>query len=795
MRVALVSPYSWTYPGGVTRHIDALGTQLELMGHEVSILAPVDPDDRRSRLLHRGARPQRRDPDRRVISLGRGVAFGFNGALSNVAITPYAVATLRAALRSGGFDVVHVHEPVVPMVSWDALCYRRPALVGTFHCYSTNPVSNHAGNVFGAARRMNHLHARIAVSEAAAWTARRFFGGRYHVIPNGVDIDSPSETAGQVPAGAPAAGGLAADAPPADPAPLRIAFVGQAVERKGLPVLLRAFEAVREHVPAELTGMGADRQEVAPLLLDEDGVRILGKVSDAEKRAQLRTADLLCAPSLGGESFGMVLTEAFAAGTGVVASDIPGYAGVVHHGDDGILLAPGDATALAEVLRGLALEPERCREMGRAAAISAQRYAWPRIAEDVLDVYEEARRVPEPTRALERAALLTGLRPADLRPRVRPRRLPRLERAPVSRRARGLAVVRRVALLAAAGLVAFLALLALQRIGLARIAGSLLASSPSLVVAGLALMCGAMVLRGFAWHSILSAALPRVRVRRSDALRGTFIGVLMSATLPARLGEPSRALMIARRVGRPRERLPVVLGTVISQAVLNIVALAGLGIAMFSSVNLFDGQHDALLLATVGPVAIALAVLLAPALLAHAPGARSSSAGVAPLVSRLRRALVRVREGLSVFRQPRRAAMATVCQLAAWGLQWLSCYVLLVAFGLQHRAGFAAAAAILFAVNVTAVLPATPSNLGVFQAACVAVLAGAYHVSSANALGYGIVLQAVEVATAVVMGMPALVNEGLSWRDVRLRAIHAAPVKLPALPKKRTPARDVSGRG
>jgi phosphatidylinositol alpha-mannosyltransferase len=304
-----------------------------------------------------------------------------------------------------------------------------------------------------------------------------------------------------------------------------------------------------------------------------------------------------------------------------------------------------------------------------------------------------------------------------------------------------------------------------------------------------------MVLRGISWHAILSAALPQVRVRRSDALRGTFIGVLMSATLPARLGEPSRALMVARRLGRPRERLPVVLGTVVSQAVLNIVALGGLGIAMFSSVNLLDGRHDALLLATVGPVAIALGVLVTPALLARTPGARhSSSARAALVLSRVRRALVRVREGLRVFRQPRRAAIATLAQLGAWALQWLSCYVLLVAFGLEHRAGFAAAAAVLFAVNVTAVLPATPSNLGVFQAACVAVLAGAYHVSSASALGYGIVLQAVEVATAVVMGMPALVNEGLSWRDVRLRTIHVAPVKLPALPQ-RAPTQDVSSGG
>ena len=121
-------------------------------------------------------------------------------------------------------------------------------------------------------------------------------------------------------------------------------------------------------------------------------------------------------------------------------------------------------------------------------------------------------------------------------------------------------------------------------------------------------------------------------------------------------------------------------------------------------------------------------------------------------------------------------------QLGAWALQWLACWVLLAALGLDGRAGAGAAAAVLFAVNVTAVLPATPSNLGVFQAACVAVLSGAYGVSHADALAYGIILQAVEIATAVVMGTPALLKEGLSWRDVRLRAMHSTPVELKPRP-------------
>jgi phosphatidyl-myo-inositol alpha-mannosyltransferase len=142
-----------------------------------------------------------------------------------------------------------------------------------------------------------------------------------------------------------------------------------------------------------------------------------------------------------------------------------------------------------------------------------------------------------------------------------------------------------------------------------------------------------------------------------------------------------------------------------------------------------------------------------------------------------------VRSGLLVFGKPRQAAQATLMQLAAWALQWLSCWFLLIALGISGQASIGAAAAVLFAVNVTAIVPATPANVGVFQAACVAVLGGAYHVSTSGALAYGILLQAVEVATALLMGMPALVKEGLSWREVRLRTMHASPVKLPPLPR------------
>ncbi len=773
MRIALVSPYSWTYPGGVTRHIQALAEQFLDEGHDVRVLAPFDPDDRLAAALHRGAHPQPREAPGYLVPLGRTVGFPANGAVSNLAVTPEGVAAMRRELRAGAFDVVHLHEPVAPALCWDALMSTRAPLVGTFHCYSTSAMANNAAVALGARRRFNRLHQRIAVSEAAAWTARRFFGGRYRIVPNGVEL----------PASVPVRG--AADGE------LRILFVGQAVERKGLPVLLRAFEALRDHIPARLVVIGAREEEISPLLLDSRGVTALGKVGDDVKARELARADVLCAPSLGGESFGMVLTEAFAQGTPVVASDIAGYRDVVRDGAEGLLVPPGDATQLAEALRDLHLDPERRREMGTAAAARARRYAWPAVAGEVLSAYEDAIAAPEPEGARARLAVRLGAIPADLGERVPARRIESLEPATAGagrRRAIGLArrAAAGAALLAGAGLAA----LGLERIGIDKVARSLIDSSPTLVLLGLAIMCASMALRAVSWHAILRAALPSARVRLRDALQGTFIGVLMSATLPARLGEPSRALIVARRTGRPRETLPAVVGTLVSQTMLNLIALLVLGAVMFNSIGLFHGHSDALIAVSVAPLALLLLVLLAPAVLSRGPASRS--ARLQSLVTQARAQLLAVRSGLSVFRQPRLGGEATVAQLGAWALQWLSCYVLLVALGLDARAGVGAAAAVLFAVNVTAVLPATPSNLGVFQAACVAVLHGGFGVSSADALAYGIVLQAVEIATAIIMGMPALVKEGLSWRDVRMRALHTAPVELAARsvprPIKRSPA-------
>jgi phosphatidylinositol alpha-mannosyltransferase len=711
--------------------------------------------------MHRGAAPERRSVPDYLIPLGRSVGFPMNGAMSNLSFFPESATKLGRELREGDYDVIHVHEPNAFAVSPFAIEAARAPVVGTFHAYSTKWLSNSfAANVAGFRRIYAKLTSRIAVSEAAEWTARRYYGGRYRIVPNGVDLSA------------------ARPSPERPHEQLHILFVGRAEGRKGLPVLLRAFEALRgAGVDARLTVAGATAEEVEPLLLDTEGVEIAGRVSDDEKWRLLGSADLLCAPSLGGESFGMVLTEAFASSTPVVASRIAGYRDVVRSRQDGLLVPPGDAVELGEALRDLGLDPDRRECMARSARERAERFAWPQVAREVTEVYEEALAAPVPETRAARAAARVGMRPAEPGPRVRPRRLPSLEpkdSGPSGRR-RAARLARRGAVIGGAVAGVGLTALALKRLGLEPIGRSLLAATPIWVLVAFALMCASMLLRSEAWHAILRAALPGVRVRRRDTARGTMIGVLMSATMPARLGEPSRALIVARRLGRMRDRFPVVLGTIVSQTLLNILALIVLGTVMFATVGIFRGREDALVIATVAPVVLLLLVIATPWLLRRGKPSRFQRVQQAAAVAR--RAMLQVRSGLGVFRRPKLGSWAALMQLTAWAIQWLACYLLLVALGLDGHAGLGAAAAVLFAVNVTAALPATPSNLGVFQAACVAVLS-AYGVSKTDGFAYGVILQAVEIATAVAMGMPALVREGMTWKDLRLRALHAAPVQL-----------------
>jgi phosphatidylinositol alpha-mannosyltransferase len=325
--------------------------------------------------------------------------------------------------------------------------------------------------------------------------------------------------------------------------------------------------------------------------------------------------------------------------------------------------------------------------------------------------------------------------------------------------------LRRWGALATVILLAGLVVFALSRLNLSRVGHALVTASPGWIALALVLMGLSLVLRSISWYATLRAALPETQIRWPPVMRATMIGVMASAVFPGRIGEPSRVLVLTRRLEGPSRRLlPVIAGTVFSQTLINLLALGVLLAATFSSVPLFQGHLAGIEAAVAVPLAVCALVILGPRLLVLAR--RSRSVRVAVAASTITRLLDLARRGLVVFARPRYGLAAVSAQLLAWALQWLACYAVIRALGLQAHANLITAAAILLAVNVSAILPATPSNVGVFQAACLVVLA-AYGVSAGPALAYGIILQAVEVVTALALGIPALLREGLSWEDIR----------------------------
>jgi phosphatidylinositol alpha-mannosyltransferase len=465
----------------------------------------------------------------------------------------------------------------------------------------------------------------------------------------------------------------------------------------------------------------------------------------------------------------------------VNASASAGYSDVVTDGADGVLVPPADPQRLAEELQRIYHEPGRREAMGRAARETAAHYAWPRVAEQVEEVYWEVQGVPETPSTATRLARRAGVAPIDGGPRRPPRRLPSLDPAPAQAVARH-RVARRVGLGVAGLLGLVLTALAANRIGVQDVLASVVRSDAGWVLIATALMMASMFLRAASWFAIARAALPRSPLRRRDVTSATMIGVLMSATLPARLGEPARAMVLSRRTGRMRETFPVLLGTLVSQAALNIVALTLLGVIIVASTDLFHRSSTQLFVFSFAPLLVLVAVLMAPFVVRQ----RNAGGRVGRVARAARGALLRVRSGLQVFRDPRRGTVAAGAQLGAWGIQLLACAALFEALGLHGHVGIGAAAAVLFAVNVTAVVPATPSNIGVFQLAVISVLTTGFGVGAADALAYGVILQAVEIATAVALGLPALVREGLTWSDMRLRALSAAPVRLSPRPGAET---------
>lgn len=361
MRVGLVCPYSLDVPGGVQNHVVELAEALVAAGCDVSILAPADADT---------GLPER------VVSAGRAVPVPYNGSVARVAFGPRAAARTRRWLRDGAFDVVHVHEPTTPSVSLIALAASTAPVVATFHTATERSRAMAAAS--GVLRpALEKIAGRIAVSEIARQTVAQHLGGDAVVIPNGIFVSRFS--------------GLRDAARSVASEPVLV-FLGRFEEpRKGLPVLLAGFEQLlASHPGARLVVAGRGDPAVAERdvgALSRGRVQFIGPVDEGERTRLLAAADVFVAPNLGGESFGIILLEAMAAGAPVVASDLPAFRAVCADGRLGLHFATGSAADLAATLRHVLDDPQTAARAMQAAK-EVRRYDWSTVTRQVLAVYD-----------------------------------------------------------------------------------------------------------------------------------------------------------------------------------------------------------------------------------------------------------------------------------------------------------------------------------------------------------------------------------------------------------------------
>lgn len=364
MRIGIVSPYSFDVPGGVQNHIMDLSEALIGLGHEVSVLAPADEDG---------------DLPPYVVPAGRAVPLPYNGSVARIAFGPVSTARVRRWLKAGQFDVLHVHEPMTLSLSLLAVLSARGPVVATFHTAITR------SKFLSVAQGMLQLvvekiTARIAVSELARKVQVEHLGGGAVEIPNGVAV--AKFTAATPLEGWPGDGGT-------------LGFLGRFTEpRKGFDILRAAFIPLARKRPGLrllVAGPGHRDElydEIPPDL--HDRVTFLGLVTEADKARMLRSVDIYVAPNTGGESFGMILTEAMAAGTAIAASDLDAFRRVLDGGRAGALFPTGDAQALCVLLDALLDDRARRQELAEAAETAVAAFDWPSVAQRVLEVYGTA---------------------------------------------------------------------------------------------------------------------------------------------------------------------------------------------------------------------------------------------------------------------------------------------------------------------------------------------------------------------------------------------------------------------
>jgi phosphatidyl-myo-inositol alpha-mannosyltransferase len=370
VKVGIVVPFSWSFWGAVLEHAELKSEALRKRGHDVKIVIGNDPPGTFTRALHpRHGRHDDPPPD--VIPVGRTVIVPANGSLPNLVLTPQVTFRLKRVFAEEQFDVLHMHEPMTPAICVSTLAVAKCAMVATWHAAGELNWMRFGLRFWGFL--MDRIDHRIAVSDSAAASAKRWLPHLdFEVIPNGVLIP-----------------------PAADPANREnsIVFIGRHDKRKGLPVLLKAWPDIHRRTGARLRLVGADplavQLELARYRIPHEGIDILGFLSQADLTAELLRAKALAVPSVGQESFGMVLTRGFACAVPVVASAIQGSEAVMTD-DTGVLVPPGDDRALGDALVALLEDEPRRAALGESARrLAIERYSWDTIAKRLEQIYED----------------------------------------------------------------------------------------------------------------------------------------------------------------------------------------------------------------------------------------------------------------------------------------------------------------------------------------------------------------------------------------------------------------------
>ena len=364
MKIAMVSPYDFTWPGGVTAHVSQLARELGRSGHEVKVLAPHSPSR------------EFQDADL-LVPLGRSVPLPSGGSIARVSLSWWLYPKVRALLKKEQFDIIHLHEPMAPILPLCVLEFSKSVNVGTFHAsYSRQHLYRFTSPIIK--RWQKRLHGNIAVSPAARRYVNNTFPGDYEIIPNGIDFKHFS--------------GNVSPLPQYQDGKLNILFVGRLEKRKGLQYLLEAYSKLKWEIPnirLIVVGPGNPDKESYRILSSHNlqDVDFVGKVSYDDLPRYYASADIFCSPATGAESFGIVLLEAMAAGKPVVASDIEGFRGVMTDGEHGLLVPKKDSDALADALRKLARDPELRSKLGGQGNRTAEEYRWEVVAGRVEKYY------------------------------------------------------------------------------------------------------------------------------------------------------------------------------------------------------------------------------------------------------------------------------------------------------------------------------------------------------------------------------------------------------------------------